>query len=305
MKKFILPLMALIILSSCSSDDDTPQVIEPLVITKADFEANYNVGGETFIFFETEPSSISIPVAGEDQTWDFSESNELASAVFGGSDYFVPSNSAFPSATYFQQRLGAYGIGSALSNTYEAEFYYELNDNGIFELGQSQTQLAILNIPAIGAVLNYEAQNRAHTGTPRLPSVLFPVEYGDTPITTSGTIDAISFTADAAAFGLNNTPGQLVYTDDVTQEVIASGIANFKGIGNKRVLVTKTEATTTVNYFLGGAPAPAALLSMLGATDGSMTTVTTYRFIAEGLGTSGFIDVDESGAIISARFRKG
>ena len=305
MKKFILPLMALIIFSSCSSDDDSPQAIEPLVITKADYETNYSAGGETFTLFVAATSNVSIPVVGEDQTWDFSVLNELDSAVFGGSDFLSPSNPEFPSATYFQQSLGSYAISGESSNDYEAELYNELNDNGIFDLGLSQTQPAILSIPAIGAVINYEVQNRAYTGTPKLPSVLFPVEYGDTPITTSGVIDTVSFTVDAPAFGLNNTPGQLVYSDGVTQEVIASGTANFKGIGNKRVLVTKSEATTTLNYFLGGAPAPAALLSMLGATDGSMTTVTTYRFIAEGLGTSGFIDVDESGAIISARFRKG
>lgn len=304
MKKLILPLLALVNLFSCSNDDDALQVIEPLVISKADYEANYSPGGETFIFFATEPSSVSIPISGEDQIWDFSDLDELASGVLGGSDFYVPSNPAFPSATYFEKSTGFYGINGVNSNDFNTEIYYELNDNGIFALGLSQMEPAILDIQAIGAVLNYDVQNRTYTGFPKRPSVLFPVEYGDTPINTTGIVDAINFTVDAPAFGLNNTPGQLVYTDDVTQEVIASGTANFKGIGEKRVLVTKSVTTTIINYFLGGAPAPEALLSMLGVTDGTMFSRTYYRFIAEGTGTSGIIEVNESGTITNARFRK-
>lgn len=304
MKKLILPLIAVFALFSCSSDDDAAQVETPLIITKADYETNYSPGGETFMLFGAEPSSVSIPVPGEDQTWDFSELDELGSAVFGGSDFIVPSNPVFPTATYFELFESFYAIADVESNTYEGEIFYELNDNGLFGLGLSQNQPAILNIPAIGAVITYEPQPRPYTGTSKLPSVLFPVEYGDTPITTTGIIDTINFTVDAAAFGLINTPGQLVYTDDERQEVIASGTANFKGIGEKRVLVVKSETTTTINYFLGGAPAPEALLSMLGATDGSVSTSTIYRFIAEGMGTAGFINVNESGTITGARFRK-
>ena len=104
---------------------------------------------------------------------------------------------------------------------------------------------------------------------------------------------------------MNNTPGQTKLTSSVNQEVIASGVANIKGIGNKRVLVIKNSYSDQSNYFLGGAPAPAALLSNLGITDGSIVTGTTYRFIAEGLGTVGIIDVNASGTITAASFRKG
>jgi hypothetical protein len=304
MKKFILPLLGLLILSSCSNDDDAQQVIEPLVITKADYQTHYSPGGETFTVFATSPSNVSIPSPGEDQTWDFSELDELGSGVVGGSDFLIPSNPAFPTATYAEGITGFYFISGVASNDYTGFRFHELNDDGLFGLGLVQNQTAVLNVEAIGAVINYEAQTRPYTGTPKSPRVLFPAEFGDDPITTNGVEDTSSFTVNAPAFGLNNTPGQTVNTYDITQEVIASGIANFKGIGEKRVLVTKSETTMTINYFLGGAPAPADLLSVLGVSNGSTRTETTYRFIAEGLGSAGFIDVDESGNITSARFWK-
>lgn len=307
MKKFILPLIAVTALFSCSSDDDTPAqdpVIEPLVITKADYATNYRPNGQPFTVFNASTLGVSIPVAGEDQTWDFSMLTELESGVFGGSEFLVPSNSEFPSATYYESFLGAYAISGVSSNEYAGDRFYELNDNGIYGLGLSQNESASINVAAIGAVISYTPQTRKYTGTSKLPTVLFPAKYGDAAITTSGIIDTSSFTVNAPAFGLNNTPGQTANTIDVTQEIIASGTANFKGIGNKRVLVSKTDETTTINYFLGGAPAPAALLSLLGATDGTVIKRTTYRFIAEDLGTCGFIDVDESGLITGARFRK-
>jgi hypothetical protein len=305
MKKLILPLLALIILSSCSSDDDNaPQVIEPLVITKADCETHYSPGGEAFTVFATSASNVTIPVPGEDQVWDFSVLDELGSTLVGGSDFINPSDPAFPTATYAEEISGFYFISGVESNDYDGFRFYELNDDGLFGLGLAQNQSAVLNVQTIGAVINYEAQTRPHTGTSKLPSVLFPAEFGDSAITTYGIEDTSSFTVNAPAFGLNNTPGKTVNTYDVTQEVIASGTANFKGIGEKRVLVTKSVTTTTINYFLGGAPAPAALLSMLGVTDGDTSTETTYRFIAEDLGSAGFIDVDDTGTITGARFRK-
>lgn len=305
MKKFILPLFALLILSSCSSDDDNaPQVVEPLVITQADYETNYSPGGESFTRFVTSTSNVTIPIPGEDQIWDFSSLDELGLAVFGGPNYVNPSDPAFPTATYAEAISGLYFISGVESNDYDGFRFYELSENGLFGLGLTQDQPAVLSVEAIGAVINYEAQTRPYTGTPKLPIVLFPAKFGDPAITTNGIEDTSSFTVNAPAFGLSNTPGQTVNTFDVTQEVIASGTANFKGIGEKRVLVTKSVTTTTINYFLGGAPAPAALLSMLGVTDGSTSTETTYRFIAEDLGSAGFIDVDESGNITSARFRK-
>lgn len=234
MKKLIFPLFALLILSSCSSDDDNAsQVVEPLVITKADYETHYSPGGETFTIFATDPANVSIPIPGEDQILDFSALDELGSALVGGSDFINPSDPAFPTATYAEEISGFYFISGVESNDYDGFRFYELNDDGLFGLGLAQNQPAVLNVQAIGAVINYEAQTRPYTGTPKLPSVLFPTEFGDPAITTTGIEDTSSFTVNAPAFGLNNTPGQTVNTFDVTQEVIASGTANFKGIGEK------------------------------------------------------------------------
>jgi hypothetical protein len=46
-------------------------------------------------------------------------------------------------------------------------------------------------------------------------------------------------------------------------------------------------------------------LSTLGIQDGAVFTSTTYRVVAEDLGTVGFIFVNADGAVTGASFRKG
>ena len=295
-------LLATTVIWSCKTSDTTPT---PLVITKADYNTNYRVGGAIYNIFQTSPTSVTIPTKGENQTWDFSKLAETATFTSGGATFLTPANAAYPTATYTSGGTTARAVGGATSPTVPATFFSEISDAGSFDLGYSQDAALAISVPSLGATINYAVQNFTYTGTTKYPNVLFPAKFGNATTNTNGIVLTSNFTVTAAALGLNKTPGQTKITSSVTIDIIGSGTANLKGIGNVRVLVAKNTWSDVTNYFLGGAPAPAALLTNLGITDGAVTVASTYRFIAEGLGTVGFIDVNANGVITGASFRKG
>ena len=307
MKKLILPLMVLASFYSCKKttvDDIVPvPPAAPLVITKADY-SNYKVGGTAFSFSTVNAASVSVPASGVGQTWDFSTLTETGSITTGGANYLTPTNAAFSAATYMIAETNAWAVSGVSSPTFASNSFYELSDAGSYELSYSQNAAVSIVVASLGATITYPIQNLNYTGTTKYPNVIFPSKVGNAAVVTSGIVKTSSYTVTAAAFGLNNTPGQTKVTTTVTQEVLGSGTANFKNIGKVRVLVIKNSISDKTNYFLGGAPAPAALLTNLGLTDGEVTTSATYRFLGEGLGNVGILNANASGVITSAFFRK-
>lgn len=308
MNKLHIILFFAVALLSCSKNNDSPTP-EPLqsalVITKADYDTNYKVGGASYTFFQTPIAGITVPVSGANQTWNFSTLTETSSFPNGGAINLTPSSTAFSSATYATLGSTAWTVSGINSQPFAANFYYELNNNGIYDLGYSQNAASSIAIPSLGATIDFPIQNLNYTGTAKYPSVLFPAKFGNAAVTTNNIVSTSNYNVTASALGLNNTPAQTVLNTSVIQEVVGSGTVNLKGIGSKRVLVIKNSFSDKSNYFIGGAPAPAALLSNLNIVDCSIVTGATYRFVAEGLGTVGIIDVDNTGTITSAIFRKG
>jgi hypothetical protein len=305
MKQLILPFLVITAFSSCKKNnvEDTP--VTPLVITKADYSTNYKVGGTSYNFFTVSPASVTVPVNGENQTWNFSALAETGTSNNGGASFLTASNAVFPSATYMYADTKGWTVSGVSSPTFASNNFIELSDAGIYDLGYTQNTATNIVVASLGATIAYPAQNLNYTGTVRYPNVLFPAKFGNAAVTSNGIVSTSNYTVTAAAFGLSNTPGQTKLTTSVKIEIIGSGVANLKGIGNVRVLLQKTSRSEQTNYFLGGAPAPAALLTNLGLTDGATTTGTTYRLIGEGLGTVGLIEVNASGVVTFANFRKG
>ena len=304
MKKLLLPLLFLVTYCSCDKTEPDPTPQTPLVITKADF-SNNKVGGTAFSFSTVNSASATVPVSGEGQTWDFSTLAETSSTTTGGSNFVTPANATFPSATYMTASTTAWTVSGSTSPTVAASNFNEVSDAGFFDLGYSQNAATSIVVASLGATIAYPIQNLNYTGTTKYPNVNFPAKVGNAPVVTSGIVKTSSYNVTATAFGLNNTPGQTKVTTTITQEVIGSGTAKCRNIDAVRVLVIKNSYSDRTNYFLGGAPAPAALLTNLGVVDGAITTGTTYRLVGEGLGTVGIIDVNASGTITNAIFRKG
>lgn len=306
MKKLIFPAFVMLSLFACKDKTDVKPdpTDDALVITKADFESGYKPNSTEFKYFLAQSSSVNIPSAGANQTWDFSQLTEQSTINFGGSNFVAANNPAFPSATYSSLGSSRWTISSASSQIFPTNSFYELSNAGYFYLGFSQNQPAEINIPTLGANISFPVQNINYTGITKSPFITFPAKLGNAPVVSNGIVSTNDYLVNAPAFGLNNTPGSTKLTINETIEIIGSGTANLKGIGNKRVLLVKQSFNERTNYFLNGAPAPAALLDQLGATDGTVVSGVTYRFFGEGMGIVGSIFVNANGNITSAVFRK-
>lgn len=302
MKKLLISCLVIATIFACKKPKPTPT---PLVITKDDYSANYKAGGTVFKNFETSNASVAVPIAGTDQTWDFSTLAEINANTTGGANFLAPSNAAFATATYAFIGTTSWSAGGNISPAVANTAFVTLDNDGLFSLGYSQNVATAISIPSLGATINYPVQNLVYTGTIKYPVFLFPAAYGGAAVVTSGMVFTSNYTVNAPALGLSNTPGQTKVTSTVIFDVIGSGTVNLKGIGSVKVLLAKSSISDRTNYFLGGAPAPAALLSNLGLTDGAITTFTTYRFVAPGLGSVGIIDVNAMGNVTYANFRKG
>lgn len=293
-------LLLLLAFAACKKSDD---VAQPLAITKADMAASLKANGIVANNFSVNPASVTIPVRGENQTWDFSTLAETGTFSTGGSSFTSPANAAFPAATYAINGTANHTVGGVSSTSYNISYFNELSDAGLYTLGSSQNTATSATIASLGASFSFPVQNFNFEGNKKIPYIVFPAKYNDS-VSFSNMVSTLNYTVTAAAFGLSNTPAQTKYTSSGSVVVMASGTANLKGIGNKRVLVVKSAYRDQNNYFLAGSPAPAVLLNQLGVTDGDITTSATYIFYAEGLGIVGAISVNNSGVISSASFRK-
>ena len=303
MKQLIITIFAIAALGSCKKSDPEPQA--PLVITKADMATNFKPGGAVYTFSKINltSSTVAAPARGENQSWDFSALAESSISTGGGTAFITPANASFPSATYGFNNTNSWTVSGIASPDFASTDYSEVSDGGYYYLGWSQNATTAISIPSLGATISYPVQNLNFTGTAKYPRIIFPAKYSDS-LTTTNLIKTSNYTVTAAAFGLNNTPGQTKVTTASTIVTTASGTANLKGISNVRVLVIKESWQDKTNFFLGGAPTPTALLNMLGVTDGAITTGTYYRFYGEGLGLVGVISVNAAGTVTEAQFRK-
>jgi hypothetical protein len=291
----------LLVLASCKK---SKTVQEPFVLQKADFANLYKPNGTTATSYTVNlmQTPISTPVAGDNQTWDFTNHAELNTNPIGGALFLTPTNAIFNTATYAVNNNSSYSLGGAVTtNNVSVTNYWELLDLGLFQNGLSQNAVAIGTVPSFGLTVNFPIQNKRLSSS--LMFIFFPAKLGDV-ITNSNIIDNTNYTVTAAAFGLNNTPGQTRETYSNSIEIIARGNANLKGFGTKRCLIAKDITSIRNNYFLGGSPAPAALLTNLGLVDGEVNTTTTYKYFCEGIGYVGYVQVNNAGAVTKADFIK-
>lgn len=296
---FLLLATISIFVISCkkSKIDEAP----PVTITKADFGLNFKPGGQSFSNADINitASPVTIPTSGENQSWDVSGLTISSTNVIAG--FITPANAAFVTATYGFNYTNKFGFGALQSAGTPATDYFEVSDNGFFYLGMSTAATDVLTIASIGGTLTYAPQNIV--ASTRAPQINLPASFNSNNSTTN-IVSNTNFIANAPAVGVNNTPGQVRFTDSINNNIFASGTLTLKNIGKVRVLVNKRSFVQKTNYFLGGAPAPTALLNLLGLTDGAITTTVSYDYYAPGLGRVGRIFCNATGTtVVSASFR--
>jgi hypothetical protein len=101
---------------------------------------------------------------------------------------------------------------------------------------------------------------------------------------TSTNIYRTNFLLKIGAFGLNNTPGQLVSTSIIKDTIAGWGTLKLRNpangtVLNFNVLLRYSNYNSVDSFFLAGQPAPALLLGAFGVTQGSRDTAIRFSFI--------------------------
>lgn len=217
-------------------------------------------------------AGIAIPSFGPNQIWDYS-------AITGNnynSIWHAPDgNPNFPGASAQINYSPALG---PLTLTGSRQYY--LNDtDGIYVMGFESAN----NTYPIGAISGnpsdeLEILNTHSSYGKNYPVVKFPISYqGKWETQVIGTTE---FRLTVAGFGLTAAPGQLKQYVSRTDTVIGWGSLTIGGNGmnNASALLVRSTFSEIDSVFLGGAPAPVALLSAFGLTQGAVETYVDYYF---------------------------
>lgn len=222
-------------------------------------------------------SGIAVPQEGVDQVYDYSSLSLPTSTI---TKTFEPvTRPEYSNSTRFF--IGATSLGPI---SLSAE-YYELQDaTGLYETG-SYTLPSTQNLQALTGNSNdfIEFPGNSQVFEQPATNLSFPASFGMSEVSNYDFVTNYELTV--AAFGLSATPGQNIQSVVNTTEVVGYGELILPVPGGQSipydVLLVKEERVITNNVFLGGAPAPDALLSAFGLTQGQTDTVAFYTFYAE------------------------
>lgn len=250
-----------------------------IVIDEVDFPTEQTTFRSTY-YWALNESSYGTPSEGAEQFWDFRNLTENGNADF---PYYTTTDPFFDETFHFE------ASALALSSFFiRADFHSGLDDIGYFSYGMEQYDTTFsLTATTGGAMdeLHFPDFKQYFDGVQN--SMFFPLTYQDWWIDTVTRVTPFDITI--AAFGLNATPGnhKRVFTYD--NEVVGYGgllMTDSSGADSDtmQVLLVKSWIQFVDSFFVGGQPAPAALLTGLGLTQGAVTNELEYYFYREGYG---------------------
>lgn len=227
------------------------------------------------------PANVFAPSEGADQTWDYSA---LGQAALLTNQWFDAAGDLdFPNAlNYEEEDLSFQGfIIPGLS--FEA-----LDNDGWYEPGRYLSDV-IYPISAITGGPNDSLRfvgGKVEYGE-RINTIQFPMNYGDE--WEGNRTEIVNYELTVAAFGLNKTPGQRKRFGYEHRKVVGYGqltIPDFDGSAGApmEVLLLKVNRSNVDSIYLGGAPAPQALMAAFGLTQGSMAADSFYVFYRPAFG---------------------
>ncbi|MFK7906488.1 MAG: hypothetical protein AB8B69_15260, partial [Chitinophagales bacterium] len=243
-----------------------------VVINREDFPRG---GSFTEIGYFVETDILDAPSEGIDQVWDYSflTPDSLVTQVYTDAS----NDPDFSNALNYISGAVSFNAFPIPSNKYEA-----IDEEGWYDKGRTTKDVSY-SITAISGgtddVLRFPDSVIPYGG--RLNRLDFPVAYGKA--WTQSQIENTEFELTVAAFGLNGVPGVNVRTVTESRSVVGEGkliIPSEDGSPGLPIdaLLLKIENTLIDSVFLGGAPAPAALLNAFGLTQGAVT-VRAVRYI--------------------------
>ena len=234
--------------------------------------------------FALDFSFQTLPSEGPDQVWDYSalQRDDTRSRTYTDATDDAQFSDAL---NYNESFLSFQGlpIPRLAYDGVDESGYYQVG-SAISEIGHSITAIS----GGANDTLRFLGEKTAFEG--RIDYLQFPVTYEKQ--WTGSNIERINLELTVGAFGLDKTPGQLKREETQHREVVGYGklvIPQADGTPSAPtpVLLIKVEETYVDSFFLGGAPAPAAILGAFGLTQGVSinSSLTHYLFYRPGFGS--------------------
>jgi len=165
---------------------------------------------------------------------------------------------------------------------YQLYFEYDHNASGVFEAGHDLYAQAYSLEEFTGSNLDsitFPDQRQLYDA-PR-SFIEFPATAGSSSSFESRRV--VDFNLTVAGSGLNNVPGQHVFTLIGSDSIVGWGqmrVPGLTGVSNYfSVLIKKNMQYTVDSMFLGGQPAAAPLLAAFNMTQGQVTSVRNRYFV--------------------------
>lgn len=229
---------------------------------------------------------IPFPEEGADILWDYSS---IGLGILDTTVYTDATNDPdFTDAlnyfsSDFELFLGGFSF-EVPSNLYEA-----IDADGWYRTGRAISSLTVPLTPISGGAndrIDYLANKADYVG--RRNFLEFPMTYQNQ--WEGGYYFDLNYEVTIAAFGLNQTPAFTRTTITEEREVVGYGSiilprSDGSPSGEIEVLLVKGRFIEVDSFFLGGSPAPQAILDAFGLEQGVIKGRNFYNFYAPGIGT--------------------
>ncbi len=248
-------------------------VVAQITINRKDFAVNGTTTDSAAWKYLTK-ANAKAPTLGDNQTWDYTaltDSGTINRYYFPPTSVFGTSPSVFSDAT-----LASNTSLSFLAFSYPARQYFKLDATGYYNLGYA-TNGAGFSITA-----NSGGPKDSLIFTPQAIRYSTAQQYYKFPMTAnsvwkSNYKDTSNFQISVAALGLPKTPGLRVAQMSYVDTIVGWGTLKLKNPSggaalSYAVLLQRENFSEKDSFFLGGAPAPAALLGAFGLTQGAATS---------------------------------
>jgi hypothetical protein len=226
-------------------------------------------------------SSVSTPSVGSNMTWDFGSSVPTSTAT---NDYIIETDPAFTASgvDIYLDEFKSFNPNFGYNISHEMDFNSNgVDDKALYVYAQSY-DLASFTGSNLDSLKMQE--QKIILSSPR-KIIKFPMTQGS--IWQSSSRRAVNFSLSVAAYGLNNTPAQHVFYMNRNDSIIGYGKLRIYTIAGPSayydVLMSKTTQITKDSFYLAGAPAPTALLTAFGVTQGQeIESQFNYNFYRKG-----------------------
>lgn len=228
-------------------------------------------------------TNLSSPTTGSDQVWDYSS---LQMDFLSESEHFDGTNDPeMPGATgYYPSNLTFqfFLIPNLVYETVDQEGWYIRG----YKAGNSSNDISFVTGSA-GDTLRFPPATKVFDE--KILWTKFPMNYEDEWTTTRTEITDFELTV--AAFGLDKTPGYRKQFTTDNRKVTGSGQVTLPSLDGSPIypidaLMVEGDVTRVDSFFLGGAPAPQALLDAFGLVQGGTSVFNGFFLYAPGFGSA-------------------